>query len=103
MLVDLECSNCCSNFNTPLILFFFPTARNLCSLLASCVPVHGTEGLYYHSRRHIKYIREADDLADDIPLIVQTDYYHGNNNTGPFFFAPVLEPPVPVCVALRVS
>lgn len=59
--------------------------RNLCSLLASCVSIHGTEGFYYRSGRHIKYIREADDLADDIPLIVQTDYYHGNNNTGPFF------------------
>lgn len=77
--------------------------RNLCSLLASCVSVHGTEGLYYRSGRHIKYIREADDLADDIPLIVQTDYYHGNNNAGPLFFAPVLVPPVPVCLALRVS
>lgn len=77
--------------------------RNLCSLFASCVSVHGTEELYYRSRRHIKYIREADDLADDMPLIVQTDYYHGNNNTGPLFFAAVHVPPVPVCLALRVS
>lgn len=77
--------------------------RNLCSLLASRVSVHATEGLHYRSGSHVKYVGEADDLGDDIPLIVQTDYCHGNNNTGPFFPAPVLVPPVPVCLALRVS
>lgn len=52
------------------LLFFFPHNDKSARSVASCVSIRGTEGLYYRSGKHTKYICEPDDLADDISLIV---------------------------------
>ena len=95
--MDFQCSNCCSNFNTSFFFLFFNKDKSGRSV-ASSAPVHSTVGRYYHSGKYFKYICQPDDLADEVPLIVQTDYNRRNKNTGPLF-APVPVPPVPARLA----